>query len=182
MNSPRICIIGSMKQKDMMDNIERALTWKGCVTFGPVDMKFTKAEIKKHKLEKMMDFMRAIHYQKILLADLVIAVPKKNGSFGDDTKLEVDFANKYGRIVLKITNPDEIDGEEIKLALSKSKKNTPMDLSTILIEAMQIMEVMKSPESWIKALQDITIANDKNLFTDYNVARDTMTNILRDAK
>jgi len=170
-----------MKQKEMMDKIERSLTWKGCVTLSPVDMKFTDEQVKEFKLEKMMEFLRAVHYQKILLADLVIAIPKKDGTFGDDTKFLVDFANKYGRVVMKIKNPDEIDSEEIKIALTKSKKNTPMDLSTILIEAMQIMDALKSPQEWINALQEITVANDKNLFADYNVARDTMTNILKDA-
>ena len=183
MNSPRICLIGSMKQKSMMNKIERSLTWKGCVTLSPVDMKFSEEEIKQYKLENMMEFMRAVHYQKILLADLVIVIPKKDGSFGDDTQKEVEFANKYGRVVLKINNPDEIDTEEIQLALSKSKKNTIADLSTILIEALNIMMLLpETPESWKKSIQDIVREVDAHLFPDYNVTRDTMTNIIKDAK
>ena len=181
MKSPVICLVGSMKQKDMMDKISKSLTWKGCVVLPPVDMKITEKEIKQHSLEKMMEFFRSLQYQRILLSDLVVAIPKKDGTFGDDSKFEIDFANTYGRMVLKINNPDEIDTEEIKIALSKSKKNTAMDLSTILIEALHIMENLQSPQSWMKSLQDVIVENDKNLFPDYNIARDTMTDILRDA-
>lgn len=183
LNSPRICLIGSMKQKPMMDKIERALAWKGCVTLSPVDMKFTEEEIKEFKLEKLMEFLRAVQYQKILLSDLVIAIPKKDGSFTDDTQKEVDFANKYGRVVMKISNPDEIDSEEIKLALSKSKKNTIADLSTILIEALNIMLILPDiPEGWKKTVTEIVKEVDAHLFPDYNVVRDSMTDILQDAK
>lgn len=181
MKSPIICLAGSIKQLSTMDKIARILTWKGCVVLPLVDMQITSVEIKKYKLETMMEFFRAIQYQRILLADLVIAVPKKDGTFGSDTQLEVDFANKYGRVVMKISNADEIDSDEIKLALTKSKKNTAMDLSTILIEALHIMENLQVPQSWMKSLQDVIVENDKNLFPDYNITRDTMTDILRDA-
>lgn len=181
MKAPVVCLAGSMAQKPLMEKIARNLTWKGCVVLSPVDMKISPPEIKKHGLEKMMEFFRAVQYSRIMLADLVIAVPKKDGTLGDGTIKETDFANKYGRVVLKISKVEEIDSEEIKLALSKSKKNTLMDLTTLLMEALNVMDSLKSSQKWICAITEILKENDKLLFADYNVARDSMTKILRDA-
>ncbi len=164
-----------------MEKIARNLTWKGCVVLSPVDMKISPPEIKKYGLQKMMEFFRAVQYSRIMLADLVIAVPKKDGTLGVGTIKETDFANKYGRVVLKIAKVEEIDSEEIKLALSKSKKNTIMDLTTLLMEALNVMDSLKSSQKWVCAITEILKENDKLLFVDYNVARDSMTKILRDA-
>jgi len=184
MKSPVICLSHSMKQKDQAETLARVLTWKGCVVLPPIDMRESVKKVKNNPklVEDVTTFFMALQYQRILLADLVVAIPKKTGKFGEAVSKEVMFAQKYGRTVISFNSEKDIESDKIKEAIATASTNTYADLSTLLIKSLDLMEHLNVNETLRANLQNILVDVDHKLFSDYKVTRDSMTNILKDIK
>ena len=182
MKSPVICLSHSMKQKVEAETLARVLTWKGCVVLPPIDMRESVKRVKNNPklVGEVTTFFMSLQYQRILLADLVVAIPKKSGKFGEAVSKEVMFAQKYGRTVIAFNSEKDIESDKIKEALSVASTNTYADLSTLLIKSLDIMDNLPVAETLKVTLQNILVDIDHKLFSDYKVTRDSMTHILKD--
>ena len=100
---PIVCICGSTRFMDLMADVDRVLTWSGCIVVKPgCDMKQpyhlwadpTEAEQGKKRLDEL-------HRQKIRLADQVYVV---GDYIGDSTRAEIAYARELGKGVI-FTHP-----------------------------------------------------------------------------
>lgn len=102
-----VVLCGSTRFMAEMADVDRALTWEGCIVIKPgCDMKTphplwsnpTEAEAGKQRLDDL-------HRAKIRLADEVYVVAP-GGYIGDSTRGEIAYAESLGKTIHYVTDGD----------------------------------------------------------------------------
>jgi hypothetical protein len=89
-----ICICGSTKFKEEINEANKALTLEGHIVLAPSVFGHSGDVITEEQKEEL----DKLHLEKIKMADEVFVV-NPNGYIGDSTKKEIEYANKLGKFV-----------------------------------------------------------------------------------
>lgn len=89
-----ICICGSTKFKEEINEANKALTLEGHIVLAPSVFGHSGDAITEEQKEEL----DKLHLQKIRMADKVLVV-NPNGYIGSSTKKEIEYANKLGKFV-----------------------------------------------------------------------------------
>lgn len=96
MNVKNIVIIGSLSQAEDIDKLEQKYKLQSNNVWQPVK-----------QLDKPFELIVKECYEKIAAADEVIAVRKRDGTFGEGTTYELIFAIFCHVNIIKIWDPNE---------------------------------------------------------------------------
>lgn len=92
MNTITIYIIGSLSNSDVIEDVAELFA-----NMADADITYVKPQPDKSHEE-------LIHqcYEKIKVSDIVVAVVKKDGTLGDGTLYEIEYARSLGKKIYKI--------------------------------------------------------------------------------
>ena len=99
-----ITLCGSTRFYETFLEINNKLTAKGYIvlSIGVVKSKAVMLDKSDPELEKMLD---ALHREKILMSDSIFVIDF-DGYIGESTKGEIEFAEKYGKRICRLSNGD----------------------------------------------------------------------------
>ena len=96
---PRVaCICGSTRQRDDITELNRRLTMEGLVVLAPSVFGHSGDPITADEKARL----DALHLHKIDMADEVYAISKPDGSWGESTTREIDYALATGKRVVHV--------------------------------------------------------------------------------
>ena len=99
-----ITLCGSTRFYETFLEINNKLTAKGYIvlSIGVVKSKAVMLDKSDPELEKMLD---ALHREKILMSDSIFVIDF-DGYIGESTKGEIEFAEKHGKQICRLSNGD----------------------------------------------------------------------------
>jgi len=101
-----ICLVGSVRQeKDWRYWIAR-LTAEGYIVFGAG----LYQTIDEGVSQETWGLVSKVHLKKIDLSDIVAIIRKEDGSIGDDTRSDVEYARSMGK---RVVNVEDLLGDSV---------------------------------------------------------------------
>ena len=97
-----VTLIGSNKQREEFDRINRILTLRGYVVFS--------LGVWDCDDPKLKPILTKVHAKKIGNADYIVIIRKSDGSIGEHTSKEIEIAKAIGKSIFEV---EEILGEKL---------------------------------------------------------------------
>lgn len=92
-----VCLVGSVAQEENWRRATESLTKRGFVVF-------EAGNYDKNSRQEVWDLITMVHRKKILLSKIVCVIRKPDGTLGEDTQKDVEFARTHRKIVVELND------------------------------------------------------------------------------